>query len=96
MEMQDVISLILKVIVSSLGAVGLIEWLKNFIKTEKKIIWAILMPIVAAATYIACELLPIAVIGSILTTGSVQLNYQILVQGFKKVFNDKLKKITES
>lgn len=96
METQEIISLVLKVIVSAFAGVGLIEWLKNFIKTEKKWIWAVLMPVVAAAAYTACELLPVAVIGSVLTIGTVQLNYQILVQGFKKVLNEKIGKIIES
>lgn len=96
MTTEQIISIILKVLISAFASVGFIEWLKNFIKTEKKFIWSIIMPVIAALTYAACEFLPLVVVGAELTIGTVQLNYQILVQGFKKVLDAKLNKITES
>ena len=85
--------LLIKVFISALGTVGLIEFLKNFLKTEKSWIYSLIMPFVAVGCYFACQFCNVGVIGSILTVGTVQLSYQTLVQGFKKVINANLSKI---
>jgi len=92
-NIEEIKIIILKVIVASFGTVGIVEYLKNFIKTEKKWIYSIIMPFVAVGSFYACEILPIPVIGSILTIGSVQLDYQIIVQGFKKTIEKYTNKI---
>lgn len=84
---QDVISLVLKVAVASFSAVGIEEYLKNFIKTDRTIVYSIIMPFLSIGSFIAISKLPIEFIGSLLTIGTVQLDYQLLVQGFKKIFD---------
>lgn len=93
METSEITNLILKIILSSFGAVGLMEYLKNFLKTTKNWIYSILMPFFAIGCYLACEYLPIGIIGGILTVGCVQLDYQVIIQGFKKIINKSLNKI---
>lgn len=83
--MTNFSELITKIVISAFAATGLIEFLKNIIKTKKTWIYVILMPIVAIACYCTCEYLPTVVIGCILTIGMVQLCYQIIVQGFKTI-----------
>lgn len=51
------------------------------------------MPPISVGCFCACEYLPIGIIGGILTVGCVQLDYQVIVQGFKKVFNKTVNKI---
>lgn len=89
-------TLLLQVIISSFAAVGVIEYIKNFIKTDNKIVFAIIMPFMAIGCFCACSLLPLPVIGSILTIGSVQLDYQVIVQGFKKTIESKIRKLEEN
>lgn len=86
-------NLIIKILVASFAAVGLMEWIKNFIKTDKKWIYSIIMPFLAVGCFLACEYLPIGVIGGILTVGCVQLDYQVIIQGFQKVLEKTLNKI---
>lgn len=93
METSEIANLILKIVLASFGSVGIIEYLKNFIKTEKKWIYSIIMPLISVGCYCACEYLPIGIIGGILTVGCVQLDYQVIVQGFKKVINRTVDKI---
>lgn len=93
MDNADMGNLILKVIISSFSTVGIVEYLKNFIKTEKKWIYSLIMPVIAIGCYLACEYLPIGVIGAILTVGCVQLDYQVIVQGFKKAIDKSVDKI---
>jgi len=85
MNQEQLTTLIIKIVISAFAAVGLIEYLKNFIKTEKKWVYSIIMPFVAIGCYCACQYLPIGIIGGILTVGCVQLGYQVIVQGFKKI-----------
>lgn len=82
---NEVIPLITKIVLSSFGAVGILEWLKNFLKLKKKWIFSIIMPFIAIGCFCACEYLPISIIGGILTVGCVQLNYQVIIQGFTKI-----------
>ena len=74
---------VLKVFVAAFATVGVEEFLKNFIKTEKTFTYAILMVPLAVGCYFAIEVLPMWVIGSLLTIGCVQICYQTIVQGFK-------------
>lgn len=93
---QEIGQLLLKVIVSAFGAAGIIEYLKNFIKTENKIVYALIMPFVSVGCFVATYYLPPVVIGSIIAVGAVQLDYQIIVQGFHKLINKSVDKISES
>ncbi len=71
------------VVIAALATVGLLEFLKNFFKPKNKVWYAVLMLPVSILCYCCTDLLPEAVIGSILTIGCVQLGYQTLVQGFQ-------------
>lgn len=85
--------LILKVLVAAFATVGVEEFIKNFLKTEKTYWYAIIMVPLAVGCYIAVELLPASVIGSLLTIGGVQLCYQTLVQGFKAIIRNVTNKV---
>lgn len=85
-------TLITKVALAGFGAVGLLEWIKNFFKFKKTWIWALIMPFVGVGCFAAVNYLPVAVIGGILTVGVVQLNYQVIVQGFKAIIKALLSK----
>ena len=93
MDKAEMGTLILKVIIASFSTVGIMEYVKNFIKTSKTWIYSIIMPFIAVGCFLACEYLPIGIIGGILTVGCVQLDYQVIVQGFKKVINKSINKI---
>lgn len=93
METNQIANLILKILLASFGSVGIIEYLKNFIKTEKKWIYSLIMPVISIGCYCATEYLPVGIIGGILTVGCVQLDYQVIVQGFKKIINKSINKI---
>lgn len=95
-SMTDLGLMIVKIMVAAFATVGLMEYMKNFIKTEKTWIYSVIMPVIALGCFLAVEYLPIGVIGGILTVGCVQLDYQVIVQGFKKIINGKVKKIAES
>lgn len=71
------------VFIAALAAVGIMETLKNFIKTEKTWIYSVIMIPVSIGCYLACLLLPKAVIGCILAVGVTQDCYTILVQTFQ-------------
>ena len=97
-KLQGVIALIntqflLRVIVAAFATVGIMEFIKNFLKTSKSWIYAVLMIPLSVGCYVSVELLPLAVIGSLLTVGSVQLCYQTLVQGFKAIIKNVTSKI---
>ncbi len=91
---NEIATLITKIIISAFAATGLIEFLKNIIKSSKTWIFTIIMPFIAAGCFCICQFLPAAVIGSILTIGMVQLCYQVLVQGFKKIVSAFLDKVS--
>lgn len=96
MTTNEIWAIILKVCVAAFATTGLVEYLKNFIKTSKSWIYSLIMPFIAIGCYCALEFLPIAITGGILTVGTVQLNYQIIVQGFKKLFDNFVSKFTSS
>lgn len=86
----------IKAVISALAGVGLMEWLKNFIKTEKTWIYSLIMPFIAVGCFLSIEYLPIGVFGSIMTIGIMQIDYQLLLQGIQKIVKSKIKKISES
>ncbi|MBQ5998126.1 MAG: hypothetical protein IJL70_01480 [Treponema sp.] len=85
---------IIKAIVSALAGVGLMEWLKNFIKTEKTWIFSLIMPVIAIGCFYSIEYLPIGVFSSIMTIGIMQINYQLLIQGIQNIAKSKIKSIS--
>lgn len=87
--MENLTEIIGKVVIASFATIGLIEYLKNFIKTEKTWIYSLIMPFVAILCFIACVYLPPVVIGCILTIGTTQVDYQIIIQTFKNLITKK-------
>ena len=87
---------IIKAVISALAGVGIMEWIKNFIKTEKTWIYSLIMPIVAIGCFVAIEYLPIGVFGSIMTIGIMQVDYQLLIQGIQKIVKSKINKISKT
>lgn len=94
--MTEFAAYIIKSVISALAGVGLMEWIKNFIKTEKTWIYSLIMPVIAIGCFLSIEYLPIGVFGSIMTIGNMQINYQLLIQGIQKVVKSKIKSISES
>lgn len=90
------VQFMLRVLAASFATVGVVEAIKNFWKTERKIFYAVLMIPLSCACYVSVELLPLFVIGSVLTIASVQLCYQTLVQGFKAIIESMTNKIKGS
>lgn len=93
--MGDFASYIIKAVISALAGVGLMEWLKNFIKTEKSWVFSLIMPFVAVGCFCAIEYLPIGVFGSIMTIGVMQVGYQVLIQGIQKILQSKIDSISK-
>ena len=87
------VEFLMTVIVACFATVGLEEYLKNFFRPKNKIWYAVLMLPLSAVCYASLSLLPVAVIGSILTVGGVQLCYQTFVQGFKAIIDNITNKI---
>lgn len=84
----------LKVLAAAFATVGIEEYLKNFIKTDRTIVYALLMIPLSVGSYFSAEKLPMWIIGSLLTIGCVQISYQTIVQGFKAItkgLTDKIK-----
>ena len=84
---------LLKVFVATFATVGFEEFIKNFLKTERTWIYAILMFPLSVASFLSVDRLPLWIIGSILTVGCVQICYQTVVQGFKAVIEGLLDRI---
>lgn len=93
--MTEFVDYFIKAVISALAGVGVMEWLKNFIKTEKTWIYSIIMPFIAVACFCSIEYLPIGVFGSIMTIGIMQIDYQLLVQGIQKIVKSKIKMISD-
>lgn len=94
--MAEFASYFLKAVISALAGVGVMEWLKNFIKTEKTWIYSLIMPFIAVGCFCSIEYLPIGVFGSIMTIGIMQIDYQLLVQGIQKVVKSKITDLSKS
>lgn len=86
---------LLQVVAASLAAVGVEEFIKNFFKPANKAWYAAVMLPLSVGCFCAARLLPLWVIGSLLTVGSVQLCYQTLVQGFQKIIDHVFGKINK-
>ncbi len=87
------IQFLLRILVACFATVGVEEYIKNFFKPKNKIWYAVLMLPLSVGCYIATSMLPVQVIGSILTIGGVQLCYQTLVQGFKSIIENVTAKV---
>lgn len=94
--MNEFAAYFLKALISALAGVGVMEWLKNFIKTEKTWIYSLIMPFIAVGCFCSIEYLPIGVFGSIMTIGIMQIDYQLLVQGIQKVVKSKITDLSKS
>ena len=94
--MGEFASYIIKAVISAFAGVGLMEWLKNFIKTEKTWIYSLIMPVIAIGSFCSIEYLPIGVFGSFMTIGIMQVNYQLLIQGIQKVVKSKINSLSKS
>lgn len=77
--------LMVQVVIASIGTVGLVEVIKNFLKTEKKWIFSLIMIPLCVGTYFAAVCLPSWVIGGIITIGVTQLCYQTIIQTIQNV-----------
>lgn len=93
--MTEFSAYIIKAVISAIAGVGFMEWIKNFIKTEKTWIYSLIMPFVAIGCFCAIEYLPIGVFGSIMTIGIMQINYQLLIQGIQKIVKSKINSIAK-
>lgn len=82
---MEIENLLQNVVVAAFATVGLIEFLKNFIKVEKKWIYALLMIPVSALCFFFCITEKEWGIGAMLTVGMTQLCYQTIVQTFQAV-----------
>lgn len=94
--MSEFVIYVLKAVISAFAGVGLMEWLKNFIKTKKTWVYSLIMPLVAVGCFYSIEYLPIGVFGSTLTVGIMQVNYQLLIQGIQKITKSKIDSIAKT
>lgn len=79
------VEFLVQVIAAAFAAVGIEEFLKNFISFSTSKWWALVMVPLAVGCFYAAEMLPPVVLGSLLTIGSVQICYETLIQGFRAV-----------
>ena len=77
--------LLQNVVIAAFACVGLIEVVKNFLKTEKKWIFSLIMIPFSVACYFAVLYLPPWIIGGMLTIAMCQIGYQTIVQTFHAV-----------
>ena len=77
--------LLVKVVVAGFASVGIEEWLKNFRPEKAGKWWALVMLPLSVGCFVAVHMLPLPVIGSLLTVGTVQIAYETLIQGFRAV-----------
>ena len=82
------VQFLLKVLVASFATVGLMETAKKFWKTEKKVWYTVAMVPLSIGSYFSVEVLPMWIIGGLLTIGCVQISYQTIVQGFKTIIEN--------
>lgn len=91
---MEIENLLQNVVVAAFATVGLIEFLKNFIKVEKKWIYALLMIPISALCFFFCITEKEWGIGAMLTVGITQLCYQTIVQTMqglvKKIIGNKV------
>ena len=84
---------LLKVFTAAFTTVGIEEFIKNFLKTKKTWVYALLMIPLSIGSYFSVEVLPMWVIGGLLTIGCVQISYQTIVQGFKTIIENLARRI---
>lgn len=84
---------LLKVFTAAFATVGIEEFIKNFLKTKKKWVYALLMIPLSIGSYFSVEVLPMWIIGGVLTIGCVQISYQTIVQGFKIIIKNLARRI---
>ena len=84
---------LLKVFTAAFATVGIEEFIKNFLKTKKTWVYALLMIPLSIGSYFSVEVLPMWVIGGLLTIGCVQISYQTIVQGFKVIIENLARRI---
>ena len=84
---------LLKVFTAAFATVGIEEFIKNFLKTKKTWVYALLMIPLSIGSYFSVEVLPMWVIGGLLTIGCVQISYQTIVQGFKTIIENLARRI---
>lgn len=84
---------LLKVFTAAFATVGIEEFIKNFLKTKKTWVYALLMIPLSIGSYFSVEVLPMWVIGGLLTIGCVQICYQTIVQGFRAIIENLARKI---
>lgn len=89
---MDYTEIVKNIIFAAIATVGLEEWLKNFIKTDKTWIYALIMMPLSVGSYCVCEYCPPAIIGSVITIGVVQICYQLIIQLLKKMIINKFDK----
>ena len=77
--------LIVKIVVAGFGCVGVEEWIKNFLPEKRSKWWALLMLPLSIGCFFAVHCMPLPVIDSVLTVGTVQIAYETLIQGFRAV-----------
>ena len=94
MNNEELTKLITQIVISAFGTTGLLEFIKNFIKTSKTWIYSIIMPFLSVGCFCCSYYLPFPIIGGILTIGVVQLDYQVIVQGLKKLIDSKIQKLS--
>lgn len=81
------------VIISAFATVGIIEVIKNFLKTEKTWLYSLIMIPLSVGCYFASECCPKWVIGGILTIGVTQECYQIIIQSVNNVVKNVIGKM---
>jgi hypothetical protein len=84
---------LLKIFVAAIATVEIEEFIKNFLNTKKTYVYALLMIPLSIGSYFSVEVLPMWVIGGLLTIGCVQISYQTIVQGFKAIIENLARKI---
>ncbi|MGN0757033.1 hypothetical protein [Treponema sp.] len=84
---------LLKVFTAAFATVGIEEFIKNFLKTKKTWVYALLMIPLSIGSYFSVEVLSMWVIGGLLTIGCVQICYQTIVQGFKAIIENLARRI---
>lgn len=83
--MNSINNLMYMVAVASFATVGLIEVVKNFFRTERKWVYALVMVPLAVLCFWMQAVLPSWAIGAVLTVGATQLCYQTIVQTFQSL-----------
>ena len=86
--MQEITGdLLIKIVVAGFATVGIEEYLKNFLPAKRSKWWALIMLPLSVGCFFAVHSLPLPVIGSLLTVGTVQIAYETLIQGFRAVID---------